>query len=75
MHRYSSGHFCSAELKDKRVRVKVGTEDGNEIPVDKLNGKSFGSKYPSKNKIEDYLKVDAQRQLPTEALEDIDVPF
>ncbi len=75
MMQYTAGRLCSDILKDKRVRVKVGMEEGNEIPVDKLNGKPQGSKYPSKNKIEDYLKVDAQRQLPTETLEDEDVPF
>ena len=75
MMQYTSGRLCSDILKDKRVRVKVATEEGNEIPEDKLNGKPHGSKYPSKNKIEDYLKVDMYRQLPAETIEDQDVPF
>ena len=75
MMQYTAGRLCSDILKDKRVRVKVGTEEGNEIPEDKLNGKPYGSKYPSKNKIEDYLKVDMYRQLPAETIEDEDVPF
>lgn len=72
---YTSGKLCSAVLKDKRVRVKIGVEDGNEIPVDKLQGKPVGSKYPSKNKVEDYVKVDNYRPLPTDTDDNEDVPF
>ncbi len=56
---------------------QIGVEDGNEIPVDKLNGKAVGSKYPSKNKVEDYVKKDEQKPLDHSIPEDNDddVPF
>ena len=53
---YESQKFCSDAVIGKRVRVKVAMEEGSVIPDDKLNGKLPGSKYPNKNKIEDYIK-------------------
>ncbi len=66
---YEDGKLCSEMAIDKHVRVKVAIESGKEIPQDKLNGKPMGSKYPDKNKIEDYIKKDEN------ALVDDDVPF
>lgn len=43
-------------LENVNVRVRVKTQLGSEIPLDKLKGKPSGSKYPDKNVIEDYLK-------------------
>lgn len=53
---YEAGGLCSDVAVGNRVRVKVGIESGSEIPADKLKGKVAGSKYPDKNKIEDYIK-------------------
>lgn len=72
---YTTGKLCSNVLMNKRVRVKVGAEEGKEIPVDKLNGKPVGSKYPSKNKVEDYIKKEDQQPLDHSVPEDEDVPF
>jgi hypothetical protein len=41
---------------NKSVKVKIVVEPGSEIPQDKLKGKPLGSKYPDKNKVEDYIK-------------------
>jgi hypothetical protein len=68
---YESRKLCSDTAINCRVRVKVGVEEGKEIPEDKLNGKPYGSKYPDKNKIEDYLK----RTDKGSPLADEDVPF
>jgi len=54
---YKSGKLCSDLIQGKRVRVKIGIEEGKIIPEEKLQDKSPGSKYPDKNKVEDYLKV------------------
>lgn len=59
---YESGALCSKVAVGKRVKVKIVVEEGSEIPQDKLKGKSLGSKYPDKNKIEDYIK---KEELPT----------
>lgn len=60
MDKYLSGELCSEIVVGKRVRVKIGMEDGRLIPEDKLNGKPMGSKYPNKNKVEDYIKPGEQ---------------
>jgi hypothetical protein len=52
---YQNGVLCSKYALNKHVKVKVGIEEGRPIPAEKLNGKSLGSKYQDKNKIEDYL--------------------
>lgn len=75
---YKLKKFCSDAVKGKRIKAKIGIEAGNLIPDDKLNGKPYGSKYPDKNKVEDYIKripVNAP-SLPTDSdTEDDDVPF
>ncbi len=72
---YTNKKLCSNIMIGKRTRVKIAIEEGNEIPVDKLNGKPVGSKYPSKNKVEDYIKKEQQAPLNHAATEDEDVPF
>lgn len=53
---YESGTLCSEKAIDSRVKVKIVIEEGSKIPEDKLKGKPLGSKYPNKNKVEDYIK-------------------
>lgn len=74
---YEDGALCSEKAINKAVMVKINVEDGREIPVDKLNGKPSGSKYPDKNKIEDYIKRDLQAEAIKKFQDDLndDVPF
>ena len=69
---YEQGKLCSEVAIGNRVRVKIGIEEGGEIPQDKLKGKPAGSKYPDKNKVEDYIKKEDQKPLP---LKEVDDPF
>lgn len=75
---YSTQRLCSREVKENKVRVKIGIEEGKAIPADKLNGKPLGSKYPSKNKVEDYIKS-SEHHFANHAADvksdDEDVPF
>ncbi len=57
---YEQGKLCSEVATGCRVRVKITIEGGGEIPQDKLKGKLVGSKYPDKNKVDDYVKKDCQ---------------
>jgi hypothetical protein len=75
MMQYTAGRMCSDLMIGKRLRVKVGVEEGKEISADKLNGKPVGSKYPSKNKVEDYIKCDSQAPINHSIPDDEDVPF
>lgn len=72
---YKQKKFCSNTAIGKSVRVRIGIESGKLIPEDKLNGKAFGSKYPDKNKVEDYLKNLSRTHSSQIAPEDQDVPF
>lgn len=79
---YNQGRFCSNTLINKNVRVKIGIEEGRQIPEDRLQGKPTGSLYPAKNKVAAYIKKNDQKPLGhvmptavTENLEDDDVPF
>jgi hypothetical protein len=60
---YQEQKLCSEVALNKRVRVKIAIEEGSEIPQDKLKGKALGSKYPDKNKVEDYIKKEDQKPL------------
>jgi hypothetical protein len=60
---YEEGKLCSQVATGRNVRVKIVVEPGSEIPEDKLKGKLLGSKYPDKNKIEDYVKKEDQKPL------------
>lgn len=55
---YENKKLCSKVAAGKRIRVKIIIEEGSIIPEDKLKGKPLGSRYPDKNKIEDYIKKD-----------------
>lgn len=79
---YNQGRFCSNTLINKNVRVKIGIEEGRQIPEDRLQGKPVGSVYPAKNKVTAYIKKSEQKPLghakpsvAIEQLEDEDVPF
>lgn len=75
MPQYEEGRFCSDLIAGKRVKVKVVIEEGGEIPMDKLNGKPFGSKYPSKNKVGDYIKEEGQSSQNENGFLDDDIDF
>lgn len=64
---YEEEKFVPVMAEGKNVRVKVTVQAGNEIPMDKLNGKPFGTRYPDKNVIEDYVTYSglAMKPLPT----------
>ena len=70
LKQYEEGKLCSEVAIGNRVRVKIGIEEGSEIPQDKLKGKPSGSKYPDKNKVEDYIKKDDQKPLPQKMEDD-----
>lgn len=75
---YEAGQFCSELVIGKRVRVKITIEQGGLIAEDKLKGKPLGSKYPDKNKIEDYVMKENQKPLVNDisnAFKDDDIPF
>lgn len=74
MKDYEDGKLCSETAMDKRVRVKIEIEPGKEIPIDKLNGKAVGSKYPDKNKVADYIVRAEEHQSVDSDLND-DIPF
>jgi hypothetical protein len=72
---YLNNTFKPEMLVNKNVRVRVRSQEGNEIPADKLKGKPAGSKYPDKNVIDDYL-VRAAKSAPTNSPDfNDDVPF
>jgi hypothetical protein len=89
-------HFCSAvgladeykkgqipeELERYCGKLILGFAAGQEIPEEKLQGKPFGSKYPDKNVVVDYVKGSAKPRKvgvdkePSESKEfDDDIPF
>jgi len=76
---YEAQKFCSQAVVGSHVRVKINVEEGKEIPQDKLNGKPVGSKYPDKNKVEDYVKKEDQKPLVSnqedDPFEDDDINF
>jgi hypothetical protein len=75
MTEYESGKLCSDCVIERSVKVKVIVEQGSEIPQDKLKGKQPGSKYPDKNKIDDYIKKDDVRTKNRASFDDDDIPF
>lgn len=72
---YESGKLCSDNVINCRVKVKIGVEEGKEIPAEKLNGKPAGAKYSDKNKVEDYIKHSGSKSKVETVDEDEDVPF
>lgn len=63
LKQYEEGKLCSEVAVGNRVRVKITVEEGILIPGEKLNGKPAGSKYPNKNKVDDYVKKEDQKPL------------
>ncbi len=74
MNEYEQQKLCSDIARGARVRVKIGLEEGAEIPTDKLNGKPIGTKYFDKNKVEDYIKREEQNG-KKDAFKDDDIAF
>ena len=72
---YEEGKLCSEVAVGNRVRVKILVEEGSEIPQDTLKGKLSGSKYPNKNKVEDYIKKGVQKIEDDPFAEDIPINF
>lgn len=75
---YIEKKFSPEVLQGSGVRVRVATETGGVIPVDRLKGKPEGSRYSDKNKIEDYVKKADQKPLPKTADfqdDSLDIPF
>jgi hypothetical protein len=75
---YAEEKFVPEMAANKRVRVKISRKIGTEIPVEKLKGKPFGSKYPDQNAIDDYLpRVAGEKPLPDKRNDFIndDIPF
>jgi hypothetical protein len=52
---YKDDKFTPEDAAMQHVRIRLGRQIGNEIPEDKLNGKPYGSRYPDKNVVEDYI--------------------
>lgn len=75
---YEEKKLCPELLKDLNVRVMVKTQEGSVIPPEKLNGKPFGSQYPTKNTIDDYIKRGDQGAPSRPAMPKVgggDIPF
>ncbi len=76
LKQYQAGKLCSEIAIGSRVKVKIVVEEGREIPEDKLKGKPQGSKYPDKNKVEDYIKLIGNNRTPEAApFPDDDITF
>lgn len=52
---YANKSLEPEHFLNKNVRVKVKFQPGDLVPLDRLNGKEVGTKYPDKNVIADYL--------------------
>jgi len=61
---YEEGKLCSDIVVQKRVTVKISTEEGQEIPKEMLKGKAFGARFPDKNKVDDYVVNSEQKPAP-----------
>lgn len=77
---YEEGKLCSEVAINQRVKVKINVESGGLIPEDRLKDKPLGSKYPDKNKIEEYIERDVSAEkvekFKSELIDDdVDVPF
>jgi len=74
---YEEGKLCSEVAVGATMRVKICIDPGSLIPEDKLNGKALGSKYPDKNKVEEYVcesnKTESSGDIDNNL--DDDVPF
>jgi hypothetical protein len=60
---YEEKKLAPEVLQGAGVRVRIVIEEGGVIPHDRLKGKTEGSKYPDKNKIDNYIKKADQKPL------------
>jgi hypothetical protein len=74
---YENKMFLPEMLENKFVRINIGTQEGKEIPEDKLNGKEKGSLYPNKNVVVDYLKNEKYNKKMINSNDEFsdDIPF
>lgn len=78
---YEGKKFHPDMAKNMNVFVKITSQTGKEIPLDKLKGKPVGSVYPDKNIIEDYVigekenKKESKKSLVTDDSFNDDIPF
>lgn len=78
---YEDKKFHPDMAKNMNVFVKITSQIGKEIPLDKLNGQPPGSKYQDKNVIDDYVVSDGKKTQPTNNSEaqasafDDEIPF
>lgn len=70
---YESKKFTPDLLLNKSCVVMLKTQQGGEIPSEKLNGKPVGSRYPDKNVIQDYVKK--CDQVAQKKVANSDLPF
>jgi hypothetical protein len=60
----------------RHVKVRLRRKLGDEIPMDRLDGKPLGSRYPDKNIIEDYLVNDPlDSKAKIDPFDTKDIPF
>jgi hypothetical protein len=75
---YEEGLFTPELSLNREVKIEIGVQEGNEIPEDKLNGRSKGEKYPPKNNVIDYLPHslnEVSKKRSVEVKLDDDIPF
>ena len=75
---YQGGKFDESLACNKNVRVRVKTQEGQVIPIDKLIDKEPGSRYPAKNVIDDYLEGANNKPMAKNTMTNYsseDVPF
>lgn len=79
---YEEKKLSEHMLVGMNVKVLLKQQQGNVIPHDKLKGKPYGTLYPNKNVVEDYLKrtgTTASQKAPVNTASpapfDDDIPF
>lgn len=74
---YEAGKLCSDIVLQKRVTVRISTEEGQVIPNDMLKGKAFGAKFPDKNKVDDYIVKTGEHRasINNNSITDDDITF
>lgn len=72
---YENKTFKPDIIRNRNCVVTIRTQEGKEIPMDKLQGKPLGSKYPTKNVVEDYIKSGTKTTQKTEDDFSDSIPF
>ena len=76
---YENKTFTPDIIEKSNCVVYIRKEDEKEIPLDKLQGKPPGSKYPAKNIVFDYVVSNATLQMVKpkvdDGFQDKDIPF